>query len=139
MLASKYQDYMFGLLKKVIDEIGPRPPCSEAEKKLGRLLVDEWKPVCDRVDVEPFTCSPTAHFGSLYIIVLFYFAAVIFYWFLPPLALTLAAASCGILFLEIFRYREFVDFLFPRRQGENVIGTVRPKGEPAQRIPDQIP
>jgi len=134
MLASKYQDYMFGLLKKVIDEIGPRPPCSEAEKKLGRLLVDEWKPVCDRVDVEPFTCSPTAHFGSLYIIVLFYFAAVIFYWFLPPLALTLAAASCGILFLEIFRYREFVDFLFPRRQGENVIGTVRPKGEPAQRI-----
>jgi hypothetical protein len=59
MQAAKYQDYMFGLLKKVIDEIGPRASCSEAEKRLGRLLVKEWKPICDRVDVEAFTCSLT--------------------------------------------------------------------------------
>jgi hypothetical protein len=70
MLANKYQDYMFGLIKKVIDEIGPRLACSEAEKKLGRLLVEEWKPFCDRVDVEPFTCSPTAWAGSCYILAL---------------------------------------------------------------------
>ena len=134
MLANKYQDYMFGLLKKVIDEIGPRPACSEAEKKLGRLLVAEWKPVCDRVDVEPFTCSPTAWIGSSYILALLYFATVILYWFLPPLALAIAAINCSIGFLEVFRYREIVDFLFPRKQGENVIGAVRPKGEPAQRF-----
>ena len=134
MLANKYQDYMFGLIKKVIDEIGPRPSCSEAEKKLGRLLIEEWKPVCDRVDVEPFTCSPTAFIGSIPVLALFLLAAVILYWFLPPLALALAIVSCSIMFLEIFRYLEFVDFLFPRKQGENVIGAIRPKGEPTQRV-----
>ena len=134
MLAAKYQDYMFGLIKKVVDEIGPRPPCSEAEKRLGSLLVEEWKPICDRVDVEPFKCSPTAVLGSLYIIATFYFAAVVLYWFLPPLALALVTVNCSIIFLEIFRYREFVDSLFPRKQGENVIGSIRPKGEPTQRV-----
>lgn len=49
LLASKYQDYMFGLIKKVVDKIGPRPSCSEAEKKPGRLLVKESKHICDRV------------------------------------------------------------------------------------------
>jgi len=134
MHANNYKDYMFTLLKKVIDEIGPRPPCSEAEKKLGQLLVEEWKPICDRVDVEPFTCSPTATLVLLYIIVLFYFIAVILYWFFPPLALAIATVSCSIMFLEIFRLREFVDFLFPRKQGENVIGVIRPKGEPTRRV-----
>lgn len=134
MLASRYQDYMFGLVKKVVDEIGPRPPCSEAEKKLGRLLVEEWKPICERVDVEPFTCSPSAPLGSLYIIVLCYLATVILYWYFPPLALVTASVGCSILLLEILRLREFMDFLFPRKQGENVVGTMRPKGQPTQRV-----
>ncbi|MBM4444567.1 MAG: Zn-dependent exopeptidase M28 [Chloroflexi bacterium] len=134
MPASSHQDYMFGLLKKVIDEIGPRPACSEAEKRLGRLLVEEWKPICDMIDVEPFTCSPTALDGSIPISAFLFLASVVLYWFLPPLALALAAASCGIVVLEVFRYKEFVDFLFPRKQGENVIGTIQPKGKPTQRV-----
>ncbi len=125
---------MFGLLKRVIDEIGPRPPCSEAEKRLGRLLVEEWKPICDEVDVEPFTCSPTAPLGSLYIMVFCYFLAVILYWYFPPLALVAISVGCGILLLEILWLREFVDFLFPRKQGENVVGTMRPKRQPTQRV-----
>ncbi len=134
MQASRHQDYMFGLLKKAIDEIGPRPPCSQAEKKLGRLLVEEWKPVCDRVDVEQFTCSPHAFIGSIPLAASLYLAAVILYWFLPPLALALAALSGTIVALEIFRRWEFVDFLFPRRQGENIVGRIRPTGEVAQRV-----
>jgi len=134
MLASKYQDYMFGLIKKVIDEIGPRASCSEAEKKLGRLLVEEWKPICDRVDVEPFTCSPTAWISSIPLMALFALAAIILYWFLPPLALALAVVSCSIIFLEMVLSREFVDVLFPRKQGENVMGAIRPKGETTQRV-----
>lgn len=123
MLANKYQDYMFGLIKKVIDEIGPRPACSEAEKKLGRLLVEEWKPICDRVDVEQFTCSPSALQYSWLLMGLFYFATIIIYWFFPPLALAIATINCIIGF-EILRVREFLHFLFPRKQGENVIGAV---------------
>jgi len=134
MLAANYQDYMFGLLKKVIDEIGPRPSCSEAEKRLGRLLVEEWRPFCDKVDVEPFTCSPTAAFGSLYLIVLFYLATIILYWFFPPLALVIAAVNCGIVFLETLRIREVVDFLFSKKQGENVVGVIQPQNQASQRV-----
>jgi len=134
MQADKYQDYMFNLVQRVIDEIGPRPACSEAERKLGRLLAEEWRPICDRVDVETFTCSPHAFIGSIPLSAFLYLAAAILYWFVPPLALALAAVSCSVVVLEVFGYREFVDFLFPRRRGENVIGTIRPKGEPAQRV-----
>jgi putative aminopeptidase FrvX len=38
-----------------------------------------------------------------------------------------------VLLLEL-RYHEFIDTLFPRKQGENVIGIIRPTGEPIQRV-----
>jgi hypothetical protein len=125
---------MFGLLKRVIDEIGPRPSCSDEEKRLGHLLVEEWKPFCDRVDVETFTCSPTAFLGFIRVSVLLFFAAVILYWFFPPVSFVLIAIGFGIVFFEFLRYREFIDFLFPRKQGENIIGAIRPKGEATRRV-----
>ena len=125
---------MFGLLKRVIDEIGPRPSCSDEEKRLGRLLVEEWKPFCDRVDVETFTCSPTAFLGFIRVSVLLLFAAVILYWFYPLASFIMAAVSFSMVFFEYMRYREFVDFLFPRKQGENIIGAIRPKGEATRRV-----
>ncbi|MCX5995573.1 MAG: DUF4910 domain-containing protein [Chloroflexi bacterium] len=134
MFTDRYTDYMYGLVKKVIDEIGPRPSCSEREKRLGRLLVEEWQPFCDRVDVETFTCSPNAFLGFIPFSVLLYFAAVILYWFYPPVSFVLIAIGFGIVFFELLRYREFVDFLFPRRQGENIMGTIRPKGEATRRV-----
>ena len=134
MFADRYTDYMYGLVKKVIDEIGPRPSCSEREKKLGRLLVEEWQPFCDRVDSETFTCSPHAFLGFIPVSVLLYFAAVALYWFYPLASFILIAIGFGTLFFELLRYREFIDFLFPRRQGENIMGTIRPKGEPTRRV-----
>jgi hypothetical protein len=134
MLASRYQDYMFGLLKKVIDEIGPRPACSEAEKKLGRLLVEEWKPVCDRVDVESFTCSPRAYMGHLRLSVLFCLVAVILYWFYPPASFALVTLSLIIPILESRGCREVVDFLFARKRGDNIIAVIQPREEARQRV-----
>lgn len=133
MLDSRYTDYMFGLVKTVIDEIGPRPSCSEEEKRLGRLLVEEWKSICDRIDVEAFTCSPSAFLGFIPLSVLLYFAAVILYWFFPPLSFLMITISLSVGILEL-NYREFVDFLFPCKQGENIIGVIRPKGEINQRV-----
>jgi hypothetical protein len=133
MQANSYTHYMFDLVRRVVDEIGPRPPCSEEEKRLGRLLVDEWKPICHSVEVETFTCSPHAFLGFLPFSVLCYMVAVVLYWFYPPVSFALAAIGIGILLLQL-NYREFVDPLFPRRQGENVIGAVRPEGEPGRRV-----
>ncbi|MBN2099825.1 MAG: M28 family peptidase [Dehalococcoidia bacterium] len=134
MQADKYQDYMYNLVKRVIDEIGPRPACSEAERKLGRLLADEWRPVCDRVDTESFTCRPGAFLGFIPLSVLLYFASVVLYWFYPFAAFVLAALGLSMVAFEFVRYREFVDFLFRREQGENVVGTIRPRGEARRRV-----
>jgi hypothetical protein len=134
MVAEKYQDYVHNLIRQVLDEIGPRPSCSEAERKLGRLLVREWMPVCDAVAMESFTCSPQAFLGFLPLAVLAYFGAVILYWLYPPASPALAAVSFGMIFFELMRYREFVDFLFPRKRGWNVTGVIRPRGEARQRV-----
>jgi len=134
MHANRFTDYMYSLVKKVTDEIGPRPPCSPQEKELGRLLVKEWKSICNKVDVETFTCSPSAFLGFIRFSALLYFGVVISYWFVPPLSFALAVIAFSMLFFELLRYREFVDFLFPRQQGENVIGFIRPVNEPVRRV-----
>ena len=133
MLDNTYKDYMFGLVKRVIDDIGPRPPCSEKEKRLGYFLVEEWKSICDRIDVETFTCSPTAFLGFIRLLALLYFIAVILYWFFPPVSLVLMIIILTVSIFEL-NYREFVDFLFPRKHGENVIGVIQPDGEVKQRV-----
>jgi len=132
--ADRHTDYMYGLVKKAIDEIGPRPSCSEQEKRLGRLLVEEWQPFCDKVDSETFTCSPTAFLGFIRFSVLLYFAAVILYWFYPLASFIMVTICFSMVFFEYLRYREFVDFLFPRKQGENIIGTIRPRSKATRRI-----
>ncbi len=125
---------MYALLKKVIDEIGPRPACSEAERKLGSLLVEEWTPLSDSISVETFTCSPRAFLGFLPLSVTAYVAAVALYWFYPLPALIVAAIGFSLVFFEFVRYREFIDFLFPKMRGANVAAVIRPKGQFDKRV-----
>ena len=132
--ASEYQDYMYGLLKKVTDEIGPRPACSDAERRLGSLLVGDWTPLSDSVSVETFTCSPRAFLGFLPLTVTAYVAAVALYWFYPLATLIVSTFGLSLILLELVRYREFIDFLFPKMWGANVTATIRPKGPIERRV-----
>lgn len=134
MQADKYQDYMYSLVKRVIDEIGPRPACSEAEKKLGRLLSEGWQPICDKVETEPFTCRPGAFLGAIRLSAVLCLVSIVLYWFYPFAAFVIAVLSLSALVFELVRYREFVDFLFLREQGENIVGTIRPRGETKKRV-----
>ncbi len=134
MWADKYQDYMYDLVKRVVDEIGPRPACSEAERKLGRLLSEGWRPICDRVETEPFTCRPGAFLGVIRVSVVLFFASIVLYWFYPFAAFVVAVLSLVALVFELVRYREFIDFLYLPEQGENIVGTIRPRGETRRRV-----
>jgi aminopeptidase YwaD len=134
MQADKYQDYMYDLVKRVVDEIGPRPACSEAERKLGRLLSEGWQPICDRVETEPFTCRPGAFLGVIRVSVVLFFASIVLYWFYPFAAFVVAVLSLTALVFELVRYREFIDFLYLPEQGENIVGTIRPRGETRRRV-----
>lgn len=125
---------MHKLIGRGLEEAGPRESCSENEKKLARMLAKEWEPICDRVDLESFVCSPTAFLGFLQVIVMLYILAVPFYWFFPPVTIVLMLAAIVIFVLQFVKYYEFLDPLYPKRQGANVVGIIRPKGDVRKRV-----
>lgn len=134
MIAERYTDYMYNLIDKVMKDIGPRESCSEKEKELGRLFAREIEPACERVETEAFTCSPTAFMGFFPYLVLIFIAGVVLYFFLPPVSLVLGIVGGAILFFEVVRYRELIDPVYPRREGENVVGSVKPRSEVRKRV-----
>jgi len=134
MLADRYRDYMYQLTDRALKDIGPRESCRDAEKQLGRLMVSELEPYCERVAVEKFTCSPSAFLGTFPYLIAAYVVAVVVYWFFPLVSAVLAAAALAVLYLEVALYKELVDPLFPKREGENVIGVIKPSGDVEKRV-----
>jgi aminopeptidase YwaD len=134
MVAKKYTEYMYGLIKKVDEKIGPREPCSPQEKALNQMMAEEWKPMCNQVDVEPFTCAPTAFLGFLPYAVICYIIAAVFYWVFPPAAAFFGLVGFSMLFFEFMRYKEFIDFLWPKKDSQNVAGVIKPKGPVKRRV-----
>jgi hypothetical protein len=134
MPAGDYSGYMYDLIDRAVSTIGPRESCGEAEKELGRLFAIEVEPACSRVDFEDFTCSPKAFMGLFPFLVFTYVVGLVFYYLVPAVSLALTVVGLTVLFFEVVRYREFVDFLFPRREGQNVAGVISPRGEVKQRL-----
>jgi hypothetical protein len=134
MIAEKYTDYMYNLVDKVITDIGPRESCGDQEKALGRLMARELEPKCYRVDMETFTCSPKAFLGFFPFLVAGYIIAVVFYFIYPYVSLIISLILGGVLFYEVVRYHELIDFLYPKREGENVAGVIKPRGEVKRRV-----
>ncbi|MFA6448247.1 MAG: M28 family peptidase [bacterium] len=134
MTASKYTDYMYNFIKRVVDTVGPRESGSESEKKCARLLAEEWTPVCDRIDLEPLTCSPTAYLGFFPLLNLLYVLSAAAYWIYPPVSFAIAMAAFIIMFLEFVRYKELLDPLYPKKDTLNVVGTIKPRGEVKRRL-----
>lgn len=134
MPADDYSGYMYDLTDRAVSSIGPREACGEAEKELGRLFAAEIERACSRVDFEDFTCSPKAFMGLFPFLVFAYVVGLVFYFFVPAVSFALAAVGLTALLLEVVRYREFADFLFPRREGQNVAGVIPPRGEVKRRL-----
>ncbi|MHA1129849.1 MAG: M20/M25/M40 family metallo-hydrolase [Candidatus Helarchaeota archaeon] len=130
-------DYMYNFIQRIIDDIGPRMPCSPQEAKAAEVIETELSKTCDSVQTEPFTCHPRAFLGWLPMIVIFILASVACFFFLTPINSILAASLAFliivvafiILWYQFFNYREFIDPLFPERPSQNVIGTLNSKGE----------
>ncbi len=137
MIADRYRDYMYNLIDRVVREIGPRESCTPKERELADLLAAEWKPICDKVEMEEFTCAPTAFLGFLPIAVILYIGSVATYWlpsYFPVLSFVFAAVGFSMLVFEFVRYREMLDPWFPQRTGQNVYGVIKPSGEVKRRF-----
>jgi drug/metabolite transporter superfamily protein YnfA len=134
MIAEKYTDYMYDLIDKVMKTIGPRESCSDQEKRLGRMFADEVADCCDRVESETFTCSPTAFVGFFPFLVIMYIAAVVLFFFVPPISCLIAVVAFVVIIAEVVRYKELIDPIWPKRDGENVLGFIEPRKDATRRV-----
>ncbi|MFX1326189.1 MAG: hypothetical protein ACFE8N_14660, partial [Promethearchaeota archaeon] len=145
-ISQEDSDYMYSFIDKIIDECGPRMPCSPQEAKSAELIKKELEETCDEVTIEPFTCHPRAALGWINIAIiavlasftsLFLLRIVInSYWLLFFSGLTLAFIFLAVLIAweEFFSYKEFIDPLFKKKVSQNVIGKIKAQNEPEKVI-----
>jgi len=140
-ISDEDSDYMYNIIQKIIEECGPRMPCSPQEAKGAEIIKIELEKTCDEVDVEPFTCHPRAALGYIRIdvllVILSFSCFFLIQMFLETIwVLILALVIFGlnllaflIIWYEFFNYREFIDPLFKERGSQNVIGKILAEGE----------
>ncbi|MHA2006521.1 MAG: M28 family metallopeptidase [Promethearchaeota archaeon] len=130
-------DYMYSIIKKILDECGPRMPCSPQEAKAAKIIKKELEETCDEVLMEPFKCHPRAALGWIRISIFLVFISFICFFLIQlffetvwsfVLAIIMFGVSLLAYFLakyEFFNYREFIDPLFKEKNSQNVIGKIR--------------
>ncbi len=137
----KDSSYMYEIIQSIIDECGPRMPCSPQEAQAAEMIKKELEMVCDEVIIEPFSCNPRAFLGYIKVdIVLVLLSFISFfliplnlfnYWGYIMSFLSFGLNLCAFLVIwnEFFNYREFIDPLFKSKNSQNVIGKINSKEE----------
>ncbi len=113
---------------------------SESEYACQRYFAEELGQWCDRVDIEEFKLHPKAFLGWILLCASSELLAAVLLWVGAVFdrrgavcaALVLALFSVCLAWFEFFRYREFIDFLFPSASSHNVFA-VRESLEPPRR------
>jgi len=133
--------YMYDFIEKVINECGPRMPCSIQEEKAAQIIKREFDDVCEDSQIETFTCHPRAFLGYIKIIVFLALTSFLLFFLsfqgnlsvmgqiLIILSFSLNIFADIILWNEFFNYREFIDPLFKKKNSQNVIGKFNAKTE----------
>ena len=140
-ISKEDSDYMYNIIQKIIDECGPRMPCSPQEAKGAAMIKKELEETCDEVSMEPFTCHPRAALGwiriDIFLVILSFSCFFLAQLFLANFwALILAIVVFGLNLLaflfewyEFFNYKEFIDPLFKEKASQNVIGKFKAEKE----------
>ncbi|MHA1498623.1 MAG: hypothetical protein ACTSRT_13915 [Promethearchaeota archaeon] len=69
-IAKEDSDYMYNLVQRIVDEVGPRMSCSPQEAEGANIIKNELEKSCDEVVLEPFECHPKAFLGWIKMIVI---------------------------------------------------------------------
>ncbi|WP_371802636.1 M28 family peptidase [Candidatus Lokiarchaeum ossiferum] len=121
--------------ERMIQTSGERLAGSPGSKKAADSIKKEFESYCDSVTTEKFTFSPNAFLGYIRLLVILYVISTVFLWIQRPFY-SVVLISIGILtmVMEFFFYKEFIDPLWQKKTGHNVIGTIEPEDEVKQQI-----
>ena len=137
-------EYAHAIIRKICDEVGPGCPGSPQEHARAMLVKKELKKVTDEVATENFKFSPNAFLGWFRLgMILVIISVICFYLSLlnvTPIIFAISAFTIAIVIFLMMEFeflysREFIDWLYRKRESTNVIGTISPrKGENVKRI-----
>ncbi len=120
---------------EIIDKFGPRLTGDPSTKRAAEFLKDEFGKYCDSTEVQEFDVHPNTFLGWIKLLTIIFTIDVILLWFNQPLIAAIGITiGIIIMVMEFFLYKEFVDFLWKKKKGYNVIGKIEPKGEVKQQI-----
>ncbi|MEZ3420549.1 MAG: M28 family peptidase [Eubacterium sp.] len=138
------QKYMLDGIRYVCENFKERAPGTHSERKAQKYLAGELEKWADKVETEDFTLHPGAFMGWIPVAGIIGIFSVLFFWLtyknvvsgsvLAVIATVFVLLSLACLVIEFLMYREFVDFLFPKKTSRNVMARRAPKGEVKRRI-----
>jgi len=134
MVVNEKEFSMIDFIKEICEKIGPRFGTSEQELKTGLKIKNILETKVDEVVLEDFTCHPKAFldFSKITFLVTV-IATVIFIWY-PIISIFLYIYALSTFFFEQMLLKEYLDFLFPKAKGTNVIGKLKPLKETKQVV-----
>lgn len=137
-------DYMYNLIAKVIQEAGPRLPCSEGEKKAAEIFNEELEGYCDATEIETFTHFPelgVSRWPPRCVIITLISAAIFLLYpiqeiLFSTLALGISIFSILNIYFQYLRAEQWSPKIYPYKPKEsrNVVGVIRPSGEVKKRV-----
>ncbi|MDR1735045.1 MAG: Zn-dependent exopeptidase M28 [Oscillospiraceae bacterium] len=132
--------YMTDGIRHVCETYTSRLPGTQSERDAQAFFKEELEGYTDNVIMEDFDVHPHAFMGFIPAAAVFLLGGIACYWFGKG---SMVAAILGavlpflavLMFLfEFLFYREFVDFLFPKRVSRNVYAVRKPSGAITKRI-----
>ena len=133
-------------IKKICKEIGPRPSGEENEQKAQDYVENLMSGIADTVQRESFDVHPKAFMSWVMIdgigMIIASVLMILAHLNVIPqasgvfrvAAITISVLALILLLAEFLFYKEFIDFLFPKRTSSNVICTRKAAGETKRRI-----
>ena len=140
-ISSEDSKYMYEIIQRIIEECGPRMPCSTQEAQSAEIIKGELEHVCDKAVIEPFSCNPRAFLGYIKVNIILVVMSFLTFFLIPlnlinywsyimtSLSFCLNVIAFLIIWNEFFNYREFIDPLFKSRKSQNVIGKISSEEE----------
>ncbi|HUX99844.1 MAG TPA: M28 family peptidase [Candidatus Deferrimicrobium sp.] len=125
---------MIDFIKEICEEIGPRLGTYEQEKKAGLKIEEFLAKNVDETVLEDFTCHPAAFLDFTKVAWLVIIVGTCIFWWIPIVSAILYIYALTIYVFEQMYLKEYVDFLFPKRRGTNVIGKQKPSGHSKQIV-----
>lgn len=65
MTDADLNNYMYGFIEKICDEVGPRESGTEQEILAGNMIKEELNKFCDEAHQEEYISSPHAFLGGI--------------------------------------------------------------------------